>query len=124
MSKKSKLILSAAVTGLAIGAISSASAEEVKCWGVNSCGGKSAAKDKAGCGVNKAQVEAVKKDKELSGKFGKAMEHSCAGKAECAGKGEKGGNLNWTKISKEECQKLGGFLMDDKGKIEKFSSKK
>lgn len=117
MSNKSKIVLSAAVAGLAMGAISAASAEEVKCWGINSCGAKAAAKDKAGCGVNKAQVEAVKKDKELSAKFVKAMEHSCSGKAECAAKG---GNLNWTKVSKEECQKLGGFLMDDKGKIEKL----
>lgn len=116
MSNKSKLALGAAVAGLSLGLASSASAEEVHCWGVNSCGAKSSAKDKAACSVNKAQIEAAKK--EFKGKFDKATEHGCGGKAMC---GAKGGNLNWTKVaSKDECKKLGGFLMDQDGKITKL----
>ncbi len=116
MSKKNKLIVSAAVAGLSLTIVTTAHAEDVQCWGVNSCGGKSKAKDKASCAVNKAQMESAKK--EFKGKFDKASEHECGGKAMC---GAKGGNLNWTKVAtKEECKKLGGFLMDKSGKIEKL----
>lgn len=116
MSSKKNILVCAAVAGLSVGMISAASAEEVNCWGMNSCGGKSAAKDKASCAVTKEQVAAVKK--EFGDKYSKASEHSCSGQATC---GSKGGNLNWTKVkSKEECKKLGGFLMDKAGKIEKL----
>jgi hypothetical protein len=117
MSSKNKLLVCAAVAGLSVGIVSAANAAEVNCWGVNSCGGKSTGKDKAQCAVNEKQVEAAKKD------FPKAMAHKCGADAKCAAKNEKGekNNLNWTKVkSKEECKKLGGFLMDKEGKIEKL----
>ncbi|RDB35595.1 MAG: hypothetical protein DCC88_09275 [Spirobacillus cienkowskii] len=109
----------AAVVGLTAGLLSvapSAFSSEVHCWGVNSCGAKSSAKDKAQCSVNEAQVAAA--NKEFGNKFSKSTVHSCGSSAECSGKA---GFLNWTKVkSKDECKKLGGFLMDKKGKIEKL----
>ncbi|WP_338635196.1 hypothetical protein [Spirobacillus cienkowskii] len=118
MENKNK-VKHAAVVGLTAGLLSvapSAFSSEVHCWGVNSCGAKSSAKDKAQCTVNEAQVAAAKK--EFGDKFSKASTHKCGAQAECGGKG---GFLNWTKVkSKDECKKLGGFLMDKKGKIEKL----
>ncbi|WP_397600601.1 hypothetical protein [Silvanigrella sp.] len=116
MSSKNKLLVCAAVAGLSVGMVSAASAAEVNCWGVNSCGGISAGKDKAQCAVDAKQVEAAKK--EFGDKYAKATAHKCGAEAKCAGKG---GNLNWTKVkSKEECKTLGGFLMNKEGKIEKL----
>lgn len=116
MSNKKSIVVGAALAGLSMGLLSSASAEEVHCWGVNSCGAKSSAKDKASCGVNEKQVAAAKKD--FGDKYKNAETHGCGAHAKC---GAKGGNLNWTKVkSKEECKKLGGFLMDKDGKITKL----
>ena len=116
MSSKKNILVCAAVAGLSIGMISTASAEDVNCWGVNSCGAKATTKDKAGCAVTKEQVAAAKK--EFPGKYDKAEAHTCGPNAKCAGKG---GNLNWTKVkSKEECKKLGGFLIDKSAKVEKL----
>lgn len=119
MSQKKNIVIGAALAGLSVGMLSvstNASAAETNCWGVNSCGAKSSAKDKAGCTVTEAQVTAAKK--EFVGKYNKSIAHACGSHAGC---GAKSGNLNWTKVkSKEECKKLGGFLMDKEGKIEKL----
>jgi hypothetical protein len=119
MSQKKNIVIGAALAGLSVGMLSistTVSAAEAQCWGVNSCGAKSSAKDKANCAVTEKQAATAKK--EFGAKYSKAASHSCAGSAECAAKG---GNINWTKAnSKDECKKLGGFLMDKEGKIEKL----
>ena len=119
MSQKKNIVIGAALAGLSVGMLSvsaNATAAETHCWGVNSCGAKSSAKDKAQCSVNKKQIESAKK--EFGEKYSKAVVHACGSHAEC---GAKGGNLNWTKVkSKEECKKLGGFLMDKEGKVSKL----
>ncbi len=116
MSQKKNIVIGAALAGLSIGMLSistTVSAEETACWGVNSCGAKSPAKDKAQCAVNEKQVEAAKK--KFGEKYSKSAMHSCGANASC---GAKGGNLNWTKVkSNAECKTLGGFLMDKTGNI-------
>jgi hypothetical protein len=119
MSQKKNIVIGAALAGLSVGMLSistKVSAAETHCWGVNSCGTKSTAKDKAQCSVTEAQIAAAKK--EFGEKYSKAEVHACGSHAGC---GAKGGNLNWTKVkSKDECKKLGGFLMNKEGKIEKL----
>ena len=120
MSQKKNIVIGAALAGLSVGMLSistkASAAEDMKCWGANACGAKSPSKEKATCAVTQKEVDATKK--EFGDKYSKAAVHKCAGEAQCAGKG---GNLNWIKVkSKEDCKKLGGFLMNKEGKVEKL----
>lgn len=120
MSQKKNIVIGAALAGLSIGLFANSNTatanDNVHCWGVNKCGKDSKAKDKASCSVNEQQVAAAKK--EFNEKFSSASVHKCGTHAECAAAK---GQLNWTKVkSKEICKKLGGFLMDEEGKIEKL----
>lgn len=78
------LLLTAALAGIAAGAAftpTPAHAEEVKCFGVNSCKGTGA------CG----------------GKNADGTSHSCAGQNSCKGQG-------FSKIEKDQCVAKGGSL--------------
>ncbi|KAB8033186.1 hypothetical protein [Fluviispira multicolorata] len=118
MSNKKSILVNAALTGLAVGAMSvaaSANAADVKCWGVNSCKAGSSGKNKAACSVKKEDIEAVKKEK-MGDKYSKASVHECGSHASC-GAEEK--NLNWFKTTRDKCSELGGFLIEG-GKVKKL----
>jgi hypothetical protein len=115
--KRHKLMM-AAVAGLAVGATTPAGnalaqkPDEVKCYGINSCGSHSK------CGVAEDDLAAMKKllgDKEYEERFGKSQVHSCGSHAKC---GASSHILNWTPTSAGDCKDKAGFL------IEKVDGKK
>jgi len=76
---KHKVLMAAAIAGLALGAVAAHEGEDHskdkgKCFGINSCTGKGQCATK---------------------------EHTCAGMNTCKGKG-------WIKLTKAECEKKGG----------------
>ena len=112
-----KMLLMAAVAGMAIGAAQPTQAQEnntadVKCFGVNSC------KAHAGCSVTDEQVAAVKSllgDKSFKERFGKTRTHSCGAHASC---GASSKFLNWTSISEDSCKEQSGYVVEEKdGKL-------
>ncbi len=120
--KNKKVIVSAALAGLAVGALSvsaSANADEVKCWGANKCGADSSSKEKAKCSVtdsDKKIIEEAVHNGKLDKKYAKVDVHDCGTHAKCAGAK---GNVNWFYTSAKKCKELGGFLID-KGAVKKL----
>jgi hypothetical protein len=110
--KKDKLLL-AAIAGITLGAnmpqvALAADKDEVKCYGVNSCGHHSK------CSVSAQDLDAVKAllgDKEYATKFGKSEAHSCGAHAKCGGSSQ---ILNWTPTSAGECKAQGGYVIEEK----------
>jgi hypothetical protein len=105
--------LMAAVAGITLGVTAprpapAAGKDEVRCWGINSCGqdGK--------CSVTAQDLAAFKAllgEKEYAARFGKSQAHSCAAHAQC-GAADK--ILNWIATSAAECTAKGGYLVDEK----------
>jgi hypothetical protein len=111
MTRNQKALM-AAVAGISLGAAGAAAsqaadkAEDVKCYGINSCGHHSK------CSVTQADLDAVKAllgDQEYQSKFGKSEVHSCGSHAKC---GVSSQILNWTPTSAGECKDKGGILID------------
>jgi hypothetical protein len=111
MTKREKLLM-AAVAGIAMGlnvpAESGAAAkDEVKCWGINSCGSDSK------CSVSMEDLKAMKTllgDKEYQKKFGKSETHGCGSSAKCGGAE---GILNWLPTTSAECKAKGGYVIEE-----------
>ncbi|BBH53523.1 hypothetical protein [Fluviispira sanaruensis] len=127
--KNKKVIVSAALAGLAVGALSvsaSANADEVKCWGANKCGADSPIKEKDSSSKERAKCSVTESDKKiieeavhngkLEKKYAKVDVHDCGTHAKCAGAK---GNVNWFYTSAKKCKELGGFLID-KGAVKKL----
>jgi hypothetical protein len=110
--KKDKLLM-AAIAGITLGASApqgaqAAEKDEVKCYGINSCGSH------AKCSVTSQDLDAIKAllgDKEYAAKYGKSEAHSCGGHAKC---GPSSQILNWLPTTAGECQAKGGFVVEEK----------
>ncbi len=110
-----KVLVMAALAGIAMGTTQATKAQaqenpanEVKCFGVNSC------KAHAGCSVTDGDVTAVKSllgKNEFKQRFGKTETHSCGAHASC---GASSKILNWTKISEDSCKEQGGYVVEEK----------
>jgi hypothetical protein len=109
--KRQKLLM-AAVAGMTLGAAAgqtaqaAGAADEVRCFGVNSCGHHSK------CSVKQEDLDAVKLllgDKDYQAKFGKSEVHGCGSHAKCGASSQ---ILNWTPTSPGECKDKGGLLID------------
>ncbi len=110
--KKDKLLL-AAIAGITLGASAPAAsvagekADEVKCYGINSCGHHSK------CSVKDDDLAAVRTllgEKEYDKAFGKSETHSCGSHAKC---GASSRILNWTPTSAAECHDKGGIVIEE-----------
>jgi hypothetical protein len=121
MKKRDIPFLMAAVAGITVGMTTSPAAadekkEDVKCWGVNSCGSH------AKCSVTAEDLGAFKAllgDQEFAARYGKSEAHSCGSHAKC---GASSHILNWTPTSADACKTQGGFLVEqgaDKKKVAK-----
>jgi hypothetical protein len=113
MTRREKL-LTAAVTGIAMGlsapAIQAADEKkgEVKCFGINSCGSS------AKCAVSAEDLKAFKAllgDKEYEAKWGKSEVHGCGSSAKC---GSMTKILNWMPASADKCKADGGYVVEEK----------
>jgi len=110
---KQDRFLLAAIAGITLGVASpqpspAAAKDEVKCWGINSCGqdGK--------CSVTAQDLEAFKAllgEKDYAAKFGKSAAHACGAQAEC-GAADK--ILNWIGTSASECKAKSGYVIEEK----------
>ncbi len=111
--KKDKLLM-AAIAGITLGVTASPRAiagdkDEVKCWGINSCGSH------AKCSVGDDDLAAFKAllgAKEYAAKYGKSSAHGCGSHASCGGSSQ---ILNWTTASAGECKTKGGFVIETAG---------
>ena len=120
MTKHQKLLM-AAVAGITVGIATpmagaeDAKKDEVKCWGINSCGSH------AKCSVTEADLKAFQAllGKEYKDRFGKSAMHSCGSHAKCGASSQ---ILNWTPTTAGECKAKGGYLVEegaDKTKVAK-----
>jgi hypothetical protein len=73
---------------------------DVQCFGINSCS------PYAMCAVTQADIEATKNV--FGDKYAMSEVHACAGLGRCAAAE---GQLNWVKVSQQECGERGGFLI-------------
>jgi hypothetical protein len=122
MNKRDKSFLMAAVAGISMGltapapGVADEKKDEVKCWGVNSCGSH------AKCSVTDADLAAFKAllgDQAFQDKFGKSETHSCGSHAKC---GASSKIINWSPTTAAECKDKGGYLVEegaDKKKVAK-----
>jgi hypothetical protein len=108
---KGEKFLMAAVAGLTVGASApmlavAADKDEVKCYGVNSCGHHSM------CAVKDDDLAAVRKllgDQAYKDQFGKSETHACGSHAKC---GASSKILNWTTMSAGDCHSKGGLVIE------------
>jgi hypothetical protein len=119
MKKHEKSFLMAAVAGISMGlslpAVADEKKDEVKCWGINSCGSH------AKCSVTEADLKAFQTllGKEYKDRFSKSTVHSCGSHAKCGASSQ---ILNWTPTTAGECKAKGGYLVEegaDKTKVAK-----
>jgi hypothetical protein len=122
MNKRDKSFLMAAVAGISMGltapapGVADEKKDEVKCWGVNSCGSH------AKCSVTDADLKAFQTllgEQAFKDKFGKSETHSCGSHAKC---GAASKIINWTPTTAAECKAQGGYIVEegaDKKKIAK-----
>lgn len=122
MNKRDKSFLMAAVAGISMGLTAAAPGvadekkDEVKCWGVNSCGSH------AKCSVSDADLKAFQTllgDQAFQEKFGKSETHSCGSHAKC---GASSKIINWSPTTAAECKDKGGYVVEegaDKKKVAK-----
>ena len=111
--KKDKLLM-AAIAGITLGVTASPRAiagdkDEVKCWGINSCGSH------AKCSVGEDDLTAFKAllgAKEYTAKYGKSEAHGCGSHASCGGSSK---ILNWTPVTAGECKAQGGYVVETVG---------
>lgn len=73
---------------------------DVQCFGINSCS------PYAMCAVTQADIEVTKSV--FGDKYAMSEVHACAGLGKCAAAE---GQLNWVKVSQQECSQKGGFLI-------------
>jgi hypothetical protein len=110
--KKDKLLM-AAIAGITLGVgsaslASAADKDEVKCYGVNSCGHHSK------CSVGADDLDAFKTllgEKDYAAKFGKSEAHACGSHAKCGASSQ---ILNWNTTTGGECHDKGGFVVETK----------
>lgn len=122
MNKRDMSFLMAAVAGISMGLTTPAPGaadekkDEVKCWGVNSCGSH------AKCSVTDADLKAFQTllgEQAFADKFGKSETHSCGSHAKC---GASSKIINWTPTTAAECKAQGGYVVEegaDKKKVAK-----
>ncbi len=111
--KKDKLLM-AAIAGITLGVTAPPGAiagdkDEVKCWGINSCGSH------AKCSVGEDDLAAFKAllgAKEYAAKYGKSEAHACGSHASCGGSAQ---ILNWTTATAGECKAKGGYVVETQG---------
>ena len=113
MKKRDPRFLMAAVAGISMGLSGPASLlaaeekkDEVKCWGINSCG------KSAKCSVKDDDIAAFKTllgEKEYKERFDKTTTHTCGSHASC---GAADHILNWTPVSSSECKAKSGYLVE------------
>lgn len=111
--KKDRLLM-AAIAGVTLGVTASSRAiagdkDEVKCWGINSCGSH------AKCSVGEDDLAAFKAllgAKEYAAKYGKSSAHGCGSHASCGGSSQ---ILNWMTAGAGECKAKGGFVIETAG---------
>jgi hypothetical protein len=114
MKKRDPRFLMAAVAGITMGLTGPASLlaadekkDEVKCWGINSCG------KHAKCSVKDEDIAAFRAllgDKEYKDRFDKTTTHTCGSHASC---GAADHILNWTPVSASECKAKNGYLIEE-----------
>jgi len=116
MTKKRERLIMAAVAGITMSFASSPVSraeekkDEVKCWGVNSCG------HHAKCSVKEDDLKAFRTllgDKEFETRFGKTETHSCGSHAKC---GASSNILNWAPTTLAKCKADGGYLVEEVNK--------
>ena len=122
MNKRDKSFLMAAVAGISMGltapapGVADEKKDEVKCWGVNSCGSH------AKCSVTDADLKAFQTllgEQAFADKFGKSETHSCGSHAKC---GASSKIINWSPTTAAECKDKGGYIVEegaDKKKVAK-----
>lgn len=121
---KDKLLL-AALAGLAVQGTGLVGANDamagkkkagVKCWGINTCGGKNHE-----CKVTDEEIKLA--NKTFNNAFKNSTAHKCAGQGKC---GAEQGVLNWKKVPKGECVKKNGFMIVKKsgGELKIVKAKK
>ena len=124
MKMRDKSFLVAAVAGISMGlsapapGVADEKKDEVKCWGVNSCGSH------AKCSVTDADLKAFQTllgEKDFKDKFGKSETHSCGSHAKC---GASSKIINWTPTSTAECKAQGGYIVEEVGAEKKKVAKK
>jgi len=123
MTRNQKALM-AAVAGISLGAAGAAAsqaadkADDVKCYGINSCGHHSK------CSVTQDDLDAVKAllgDQDYQAKFGKSEVHSCGSHAKC---GASSSILNWAPSTAADCKAKGGYLVEEVGTPKKKVAKK
>jgi len=131
MTAREKRLLVAAVAGIGMGLLASATGgaeekkDDVRCWGINGCGAHANSSVKAAkCSVKADDLKAFETllgEKEYRERFGKSEVHSCGSHAEC---GASAKILNWMPASLTECKGKGGYLVEEVGAPRKKVARK